>query len=319
MQRNINLSRGIITERIKKMISMLFSFLRRNIAKPILEPASELVMDSFRSNGATIRFCHSAKPKKMKILCLPGVMTFIERALPFWTALDQAGFEVYGLEYRDHGGSSERHKEDPLKIDADDFSVYLNDLHHFKNTYLKDEPILLMGSSFGGHLALRYLQDYDQGSVQQAVLIAPMVDLLCPIELLPRCCLPAAIKLLTFFRSKHDVAPGLLEKTPAHIIENEEDDARRAVLSLHHDKIMTRLSLGWIDAALQSIAQLSDIKINIPITVFLGKQEKVVNNQSAIKLLSEKAPKASFHFLDCSHRVIDYHLEAVVSEMTKLL
>jgi alpha-beta hydrolase superfamily lysophospholipase len=298
---------------------MLFSFLNRNSSKPTSESKEELVIDSFSSNGATIRFCRSTRSKKLKILCLPGVMTFIERALPFWTALDQVGFEVYGLEYRDHGGSSARHKEDPLKIDTDDFSIYLDDLHHFKNTYLKDEPVLLMGSSFGGHLALRYLQDYDKGLVQHAVLIAPMVDLLCPIELLPRCCLPAVIRVLTFFQSKHDVAPGLLEKTPEHIIEKEENDARRALLALHQDKIMTRLSLGWIDAALQSIAQLSDIRINIPVTVFLGKKEKVVDNQSTIKLLSEKAPKASFHFLDCSHRVIDHHLEDVVSEMTKLL
>ncbi|MEK7655023.1 MAG: alpha/beta fold hydrolase [Pseudomonadota bacterium] len=298
---------------------MMFSFLNRNSSKlaPTLPP--ELIMDSFNSNDATIRFCHSAKSKKIKILCLPGVMTFIERALPFWTALDHAGFEVYGFEYRDHGGSSKRHKEDPLKIDVDNFSVYLDDLHHFKNTYLKDEPILLLGSSFGGHLALRYLQDYDQGSVQHAVLVAPMVDLLCPIDFLPRCCLPAAIKLLTLFQSKHDVVPGLAEKTPENIIENEENMALRSMLALHQDKIMTRVSLGWIDAALESIAQLNQMSINIPVTVFLGKQEKVVDNKSTIKLLSEKAPKASFHFLDCSHRVIDHHLEDVVAEMSKLL
>lgn len=246
-------------------------------------------------------------------------MTFIEHAFPFWTALDRAGFEVYGFEYRDHGGSSERHKEDPLKIDVDDFSIYLDDLHHFKNTYLKDEPVVLLGNSFGGHLALRYLQDYDKGAVQHAVLVAPMVDVLCPIDLLPRCCLPIAIKLLTFFKSKHDVAPGLKDKTPNTIIENEANETLRTMLVLHQDKIMTRVSLGWINAALQSIAQLNKMNINIPVTVFLGKQEKVVDNKSTIKLVSEKAPKASFHFLDCSHRVIDCRLEDVVAEMTKLL
>lgn len=298
---------------------MLFSFLGRNSSKAVQELAPELAIDHFHSNGATIRFCRSKQSKKKKILCLPGVMTFIERSLPFWNALDQAGFEVYGFEYRDHGGSSERHKEDPLKIDADDFSIYLKDLHHFKNLYLNDEPFIILGSSFGGHLALRYLQDYDKGAVRHAVLVAPMVDLLCPIDLLPRCCLPAFVKMLTFFRSKHDVAPGLENKTPETIIETEENEVRRAMLTLHHDKIMTRVSLGWIDAALQSIAQLNDINITIPLTVFLGKQEKVVDNQSTIKLLSEKAPKASFHFLNCSHRVIDHHLEDVISEMTKLL
>jgi alpha-beta hydrolase superfamily lysophospholipase len=298
---------------------MLFSFLGRNSSKLAPKLPAELVMDSFSSNGATIRFCHSAKSKKTKILCLPGLMTFMERALPFWTALDHAGFEVYGFEYRDHGGSSKRHKEDPLKVDVDDFSVYLDDLHHFKNMYLKDEPVLLVGSSFGGHLALRYLQDYDKGSVQHAVLVAPMVDVLCPIDLLPRCCLPAAIKLLTFLGSKHDIAPGLEDKTPEKIIEDEENTTLRTLLALHHDKIMTRVSLGWIDAALQSIRHLNQMSVNIPVTVFLGKQEKVVDNQSTIKLLSEKAPKASFHFLDCSHRVIDHHLEDVVSEMRKLL
>lgn len=300
---------------------MLFSFLRRHSSKLAPEVAPELVIDSFNNNGVTIRFYRSAKSKKMKILCLPGVMTFIERALPFWTALDEAGFEVYGLEYRDHGGSSERHKEDPLKIDTQDFSAYLDDLHSFQKIYLKDEPVILLGSSFGGHLVLRYLQDYDQGKglVQQAVLIAPMVDLLCPINFLPRCCLPAVIKLLTFFQSTHDAIPGFQEITPEHIIEKEENTMRRSILALHQDKIMTRLSLGWIDAALQSIAQLNNISINIPVTVFLGKKEKVVDNQSTIKLISEKAPKASFHFLNCSHRVIDHHLEDVVAEMAKLL
>lgn len=312
-----------MTERIIKRMIMLFSFLRRNSTKLAPELVSELVpelvMDSFNSNGATIRFCRSARSKKIKILCLPGVMTFLEWSIPFWAALDEAGFEVYGLEYRDHGGSSERHKADPLKIDADNFLVYLDDLHHFKNTYLKDEPVILLGSSFGGHLVLRYLQDYEQSTVQHAVLIAPMVDLLCPIRFLPRRCLPAVIKLLTFFRSKHDVAPGLHEKTQQYLIEKEKNEMRRAMLVLHQDKIMTRLSLGWIDAALKSIAQLNDMSLNIPVTVFLGKKEKVVDNQSTVKLISEKAPKASFHFLNCSHHVIDYYLENVVAEMAKLL
>ena len=103
------------------------------------------------------------------------------------------------------------------------------------------------------------------------------------------------------------------------IIEDEENMMLRSLLALHHDKIMTRVSLGWIEAALQSIMHLNQMSIHIPVTVFLGKKEKVVDNQSTIKLLSEKAPKASFHFLDCSHRVIDHHLEDVVAEMTKLL
>ena len=289
---------------------MLFSFLRPS--------PSKLVIDSFQSNGATIRFCRSTKQKKIKILCLPGVLTFIEQAFPFWTALDQAGFEVYGLEYRDHGGSSERHKEDPLKIDAENFSVYLNDLHNFKNTYLKNEPILLIGSSFGGHLALRYLQDCQKKSVQHLILIAPMVDILCPVDFLPRCCLPAVIRILSLFRSKHDAAPGFESKTAELVIEKEKNISRRAVLTSHRDKIMTRLSLGWIEAALQSIGELRQISIDIPVTVFLGKREKIVDNQSTIKLLSEKASQASFHFLNCSHRVIDHHLNDVVIEITKL-
>lgn len=146
-----------------------------------------------------------------------------------------------------------------------------------------------------------------------------MIDVLCPFQFLPRRCLPAAIKLLTLFKSKHDVPPGLPNKTPEKIIEKEENPARRSILTEHHDKITTCISLGWIEAALQSIAQLNEITINIPVTVFLGKQEKVVDNHSAVKLIAEKAPKATFHFLNCSHRVIDHHLEDVVAEMTKLL
>jgi|GEM_PF-6293184 len=289
---------------------MLFSFLGYN--------SSHLIVDQFHSNGATIRFCRSSKRKKLKVLCLPGVMTFIESSMPFWTALDQAGFEVYGLEYRDHGGSSARHKEDPLKIDVENFSIYLDDLHNFKNTYLKNEPFLLIGSSFGGHLALRYLHGCDKEFVQHAVLIAPMVDVLCPVNFLPRVCLPAFIKILSFLKSKHDIAPGFEDKTPELIIEKEKNISRRTVLVLHQDKIITRLSLGWIDAALQSIAQLSQIKIDIPVTVFLGKKEKVIDNQSAIRLISEKAPQASFHFLNCSHRVIDHRLDDVVNKISGL-
>ncbi len=287
---------------------------------PSLEQNSlGLVIEQFSNNGVDIRFCRSKTPKKIKALCLPGVMTFIERTLPFWTALDQIGLEVYGIEYRDHGASSARHKEDPLKIHSDNFETYLDDINYFKNTYLKDESIILIGSSFGGHLALRYLQDYDSGSARHTILIAPMIDLMSPINLLPRSMIPLALKVLTWVKSTQSIIPGLRYQTPDEIIAKEKNEKLRSILAANQEKITTKLSLGWVCSALQSITELNQIHIHTPVTVFLGKQEKVVNNASTIKLIAQKAPKASFHFLNCPHRIIDYHLEDIIFEIQKLL
>lgn len=77
--------------------------------------------------------------------------------------------DEYFLVYWDQRGSglSQRHDKELLAID-----VYVNDLNTLVDRYSPGRPVYLIGASWGGMLATRYINDYPQ-RVAGAVLLEP--------------------------------------------------------------------------------------------------------------------------------------------------
>jgi lysophospholipase len=141
----------------------------------------------------------SQEPRNV-IIFLPGRASFYEKNQDF--ALIVAGHtdhitqqqqppiknpfkelnaDVWVIDYRAHGKSGGRLAVNDQRCHIGDFQDYLDDLHTILTQQIipsyQNQPVryYLMGASMGGHLALRYVQDYSH-SFAKVFLVAPMLD-----------------------------------------------------------------------------------------------------------------------------------------------
>ena len=110
---------------------------------------------------------------KARIVVLPGFTGTLEQYGEHLTRLQAMGYEVAGLDLRGQGGS-QRLLKNPEKPWVDDFSTYVQDVADFLNTRFKrsDKPLILWGTSFGGHVAYRVAGEH-QTQTDGLFLIAP--------------------------------------------------------------------------------------------------------------------------------------------------
>lgn len=106
---------------------------------------------------------------------LPGRSAHIEKYFEPMRSLLARGFAVWAMDWRGQGGS-ERYLDNPQKGHTLGFEHDVADLHQFITTIVKrrGRPLFILTESFGGHLALRYLHEHEDG-VDFAVIMAPML------------------------------------------------------------------------------------------------------------------------------------------------
>ena len=87
------------------------------------------------------------------------------------------GYHVIGFDLRGQGGSERPRPDQPEKLYVDDFGRYSNELAEFVRAQnLPDNrPVILMGMSFGGHVATRLAGDHP-GVVDGLLLLAPALE-----------------------------------------------------------------------------------------------------------------------------------------------
>jgi lysophospholipase len=127
---------------------------------------------------------------KAVIVILGGLRDFGEQYFELTHELHAKGFKVMIVDLPGQGGSG-RYLSNPNKRHSIGFDEILQDLHAVIEDRLLSQavdpenpqkrlPMILLGHSWGGHLALRYLHDHNKTSKGQtifsaAVLSAPML------------------------------------------------------------------------------------------------------------------------------------------------
>ncbi len=104
---------------------------------------------------------------------------------------------------RAQGASGGRLGENDQRGHINSFETYLSDIHTLITDAIapayegQNVEFYLMGASLGGHLALRYLQDYAQKSpltFKRALLVVPMIEFITPPLATIRCKRPCRFR-----------------------------------------------------------------------------------------------------------------------------
>jgi lysophospholipase len=129
------------------------------------------------SDGQTIRTAkwEAKSSKRGTLFFLQGMGGFIEGYTDFAQEMNDLGFDVFTLDWRGQGGSSRiTTKESLLHIHS--FDDYVRDLEgYFSQQKEFARPIIVVGNSMGGHIALRYIYSHPN-AIDGLIALSPMVD-----------------------------------------------------------------------------------------------------------------------------------------------
>lgn len=112
---------------------------------------------------------------KAEILILPGFTGTIEQYfehINYWHTL---GYNVSALDHRGQGGSDRPLADFPERPYIEDFYTYSEDLNGFIAKAYREggPPLILAGSSMGGHVAYRTMAEFAPKQVKGLLLAAP--------------------------------------------------------------------------------------------------------------------------------------------------
>ncbi|WP_207482100.1 alpha/beta fold hydrolase [Arenibaculum pallidiluteum] len=222
------------------------------------------------------------------VVLLGGRTEFIEKYEPIALALVARGWRTLSVDWRGQGGSS-RFLPDSMRGHAPDFAVLEEDLAAYLDRIVRPRhsggPLVLLGHSMGGHLALRLLAAQPEAA-DAAILSAPMAEIsLGPFPpRLARWLARLAVRL--GFGSAW--APGQRPYDPAaKFFRDNPVTTDRACWALHHLWMRARPELalggvtyGWLDAAFRSMDGLARPEVagrtRVPLLVLAAGRDTVV-------------------------------------------
>jgi len=208
------------------------------------------------------------KPKGVVVIS-HGLGEHSDRYTNIMNALAGAGISFYALDHRGHGKSGGKRGH------VDRYMKYVDDLKKLVDTLVKTEnpglPVILLGHSMGGLIAMRYALEYPE-DLKGLILSAP--------ALVPAVAVPGWKKSLGRIFSV--IAPGLAmnnELDPADI--SSDPDVVQAYRDdpLVHDMVSARWYTEYLDTAEFCLARPAEIEM--PLLVIHGTADRMVSPESS--------------------------------------
>jgi lysophospholipase len=169
----------MLQAQVKKILPLLLLSIFISPSQKSIASIQEISMP----DGASIRLGHWLSRKSPSplatIVFLQGRASYIEKFQETITDLTERGYEVWTFDWRGTGGSSRIIKTNSQKCHIDSYETYIQDLKYILHHFIKPKstsPLILMGVSMGGHLALRYIEE-NPHEVSGAFLISPMLNI----------------------------------------------------------------------------------------------------------------------------------------------
>ena len=240
------------------------------------------------------------------ILILPGRATALETFDNVVEALQGRGYNIWCFDWRGQGLST---REIGRRGYIDSYETYLSDLDLFIRTFLKTDhvnrPIVVLGQSMGGHLALRYMAE-NPGVISGAVLTAPMLDIETGIY--SRRAASWLSNFMTWLgRGKSYVFQQEKYNPVTQPFEGNMLTYNKELFYYHRhlqiqnpDIIVGGVTYGWVKATLESVKILNDKsflkRINVPIKIYAADEEFVVDN-NRLEKVSQWLPKCELEVI----------------------
>jgi alpha-beta hydrolase superfamily lysophospholipase len=224
------------------------------------------------------------------LLVVHGLGDHSGRYVDFARAMTRFDFSTFSFDQRGHGRSEGRRGHAPR------FETLLQDLDRFRREVQglvnADCPVFIVGHSFGGLVALRYLEEYESPA-RGAVIVSPWLATAMPV---PRWKVNMAAVV-------GRIAPAM--PFSAHIDARHltHDDALVQAYRedpLVHDTITPRL-FSEVSSAMGLVLQRSD-RIKVPLLFLLAGDDRIVDVQrSAAFAKSLSAPDVTTYIYPNSY------------------
>lgn len=245
------------------------------------------------ADGIELRVAHWPAPENRAsrgtFFVFPGYTEFIEKYYEVVSRLRTRGFSVVVFDWRGQGLSS-RLLPNRFKGHVDDYADFVSDALLLYEQVVSDlpRPHHLLGHSMGGHLALRFLQDYP-GRIERAVLSAPMLGWdAFPLGAMRAV---ASANVLLGQGSAYTWLRG--DPDPAKPVNNVTTDEERFKRAQAFCDAVPDLRLGgptwrWIQQATSSIARILDrdrlIQVKVPVLVGSAERDEVISSSKHVEL-----------------------------------
>lgn len=133
--------------------------------------------DMFTSeDGVNLRYGQTgnANAAKATVVIIPGYTATMDMYGEQAADIAARGYHVVGIDMRGQGGSDRARPSHPEKLLIEDFRVYSNDVALFLQSLdlPADRKLIIMGMSFGGHVAFRVGAEHSD-LVDGLLLLAP--------------------------------------------------------------------------------------------------------------------------------------------------
>ena len=270
------------------------------------------------SDNVSIRYgildC-GAKTKKGSIILLGGRKEFMEKYAETIEELKQRQFDVYSMDWRGQGLSS-RLLANRHKGHINDYSEYIEDLNYFVNNIVKPgavSPLIILGHSMGGHVALRFLHDFPEAA-DKAVLTSPMIDINIPsfprwlVRFIAFCAAGTVFGHSYSVGSKGYSASNIkfegntLTSDPVRFMDEHRAIAESSELALGG------VTYGWLAATFKSIDILSCAeyagKIKTPVLIISAGKDRIVSQAAQREICSIMGKGAFVCIPDSFHEIL---------------
>lgn len=216
------------------------------------------------------------------VLVMNGYTEFIEKYYEVIARLQSRDFAVVTFDWRGQGLSS-RLLSNRFKGHVEDYADFLSDALRIYEEFVapRPRPHLLLGHSMGGHLALRFLEDFP-GRFERAVLSAPMLGFdQFPLSL-GRAVSSASCAL--GFGTSYTPVRG--DPDPANPVNDVTTDQQRFSRAMAYLDKVPDLRLGgptwrWFQQATSSISRIMDrerlIQVKTPVLVASAELDTIVS------------------------------------------
>ena len=235
------------------------------------------------------RFEATRGPRRGTVCVFPGRSEFIEKYFEVIADLRRRGFSAAIMDWRGQGGSYRPHG-DHSRGHIRDFSEYDRDLACFmREVVLPDcpPPYIALAHSMGGNILLRNAGQ--PGSwFERMILSSPMIEL-HPSQLGgPAWAVKAYAEIGCLLGFSRRFVPGGADWRESKISfddnvltsDRERYTRNRALAEAARDLTVGGPTLGWLRAAMRSMARISDPayarRVTMPILFFIAGKDTIV-------------------------------------------